>query len=456
MNVFATASFVYGNFSRWQLWFDNPNKAAVLFACLALVALAWGFRCLEASGIGDCQRRVRVSLSVWFAALLGVFFSGFVYMLLHTFSRGGLLAFGVGALVVAGRRMWRHAFLLALLAVLACMPLGWSAAGRLMASSPGRDASVGNRLVLWQTVPRMMADAPGGWGLGNAGAAFMSWYQPVERRENYRTLVGSHVTWLVEFGRMGRVAYIVGWLSVLGACGVFCFRRKDGLPLALWLCLGTAAVFSSVAEAWEVWVLPVAAFVPVVLSVWRRCATVVGVSALIGLAFVEGIEFVGRRQAADAVVRIVRDRAGGRTVVGVDAGEVGGCPRSWIVYDATVLGGPSFGRVLRANIKDLRDGPWGVADTLDAVPAHARRLAVCGKSAAGGVPSLGRFAHLADVRVLSPEKPQAWLAAKAGDVAPKVFCGEFSAACPDDDLPGVTVVPGARDYLPEWPRHAFR
>ena len=36
-----------------------------------------------------------------------------------------------------------------------------------------------------------------------------------------------------------------------------------------------------------------------------------------------------------------------------------------------------------------------------------------------------------------------------------VFCGAFAAACPPEDAEGLTVVPGAADYLPDWPRLAF-
>ena len=66
-----------------------------------------------------------------------------------------------------------------------------------------------------------------------------------------------------------------------------------------------------------------------------------------------------------------------------------------------------------------------------------------------------RFASLADVRVLSPNRPSDWLATRREGLRVRVFCGEFASACPTEDVEGLTVVPGAADYLPGWPQLAF-
>jgi len=57
------------------------------------------------------------------------------------------------------------------------------------------------------------------------------------------------------------------------------------------------------------------------------------------------------------------------------------------------------------------------------------------------------------VRVLSPKKPRAWLAQPSPRI--RVFCGELSPSCPPEDINGLVTIPGASDYLPEWPRLAF-
>lgn len=444
MSLFAADVFTYAGAVRWQLWFDNPNKAAVLFACLALVALACA---------GAARRR-------WMMYSGYALFSAFCYALLHTFSRGGLLALAAGSIAVLAFRGRRLVPLLAVVACLMALPVGRSALGRLAKAAPGRDASVGNRMVLWQAVPRMVADAPGGWGLGNSGASFMSWYQPVERRENYRTLVGSHFTWLVELGRWGRLAYVAGWLFVLGGCGIYCLRRRQGLPLALWLVLGTASLFSSVAEAWELWVLPAVALVPVVGAIrarhqWVVCGWGLGAACVLGGVALAGLEMIGARQGGNGCPRIMRDGEAGRTVVSFQGRDRDvGLPHSWIVSDAGALGGASFGRVLRAWAKGACD-IYGIADSVEAVPDCARHLTLCGKAAMLEPSELARFAHLEDVCVLSPEKPDGWLAAKIGSKTCHVVCGEFSASCPADDYPNLTVLPGVGDYIPDWPRYAF-
>jgi hypothetical protein len=74
------------------------------------------------------------------------------------------------------------------------------------------DASVGNRFMLWRAGLAMAHDCPGGWGAGNSGAAFMEWYQPLDRQEGYRTMVNAPLTLLVEHG----AAKFFGGLLVVG------------------------------------------------------------------------------------------------------------------------------------------------------------------------------------------------------------------------------------------------
>ena len=132
-------------------------------------------------------------------------------------------------------------------------------------------------------------------------------------------------------------------------------------------------------------------------------------------------------------------------------------PTGWIVCDAAKMGGPAYGRNLRAfaDTPDGRGRAYGLAGNLAAVPKDVRRLTLCGKAADGGPGSLACFASLADLRILSPSHPDEWLAARREKPFIRVFCGEFSPVCPPEDAEGLTVVPGAADYLPDWPRLAF-
>ena len=79
------ADFFYNGVARWQLGFDNPNKAAVLAVELILVGLA----------LVAATRRLVLRV---LGAVLTV---GSLYVLLHTFSRGGMVALAVAAVPLA-------------------------------------------------------------------------------------------------------------------------------------------------------------------------------------------------------------------------------------------------------------------------------------------------------------------------------------------------------------------
>jgi hypothetical protein len=118
------------------------------------------------------------------------------------------------------------------------------------------DRSITHRIELWKVAPRMIMDAPGGWGLGNAGQAYMEWYQPLERTEFYRTLVNSHLTWLVELAWPWRVLYLLGWSTVLALCWPTTRESWLIVPFAVWVSFAIGAFFSSVAESTWLWIVP--------------------------------------------------------------------------------------------------------------------------------------------------------------------------------------------------------
>lgn len=412
---------------RCSFFFANPNMAAVLFVQLAVAG-----RCL-------CPRFPRAGAALAFLASLAVVLTG---------SRGGFLALAVGFALLecvkgaALRGRWRNAFfrrrgaLAASTAIVAALVLlaalfASGLAGRFAAMP--RDGSVTNRLALWKAVPRMMADAPGGWGLGRSGAAFVDWYQPLDRHEEYRTLVGSHQTLLVEFGTLGRILYLFAWLLVLTVA--FRHARKSGNAnaAAQWSALAVAATFSSVLEIWGLWIIPVIAFVPVVrdLRAWRLGAwTWSGLAAgalvpiLCVMAFARG-----ERRFEDS----------GRLSRSVPA-EVSGT--RWLVPDARVLG-RHWPRRVRAT-----DACLCTAETVEMVDADAGELTVCG---ANRRVARERFPHLRRVIYLSPRfRPLV-----CDPSFERIVVGEFASDVPDAPPPGVTVVPGLADYLDPGPTFRF-
>lgn len=423
---------------RLTLGFDNPNKAAALLACLALVGLAGALRARRAS-----------------SALFGGLFAALAGLgLVLTSSRGGLLAFLCGAafVVAANRRTLTGRRLVSLLAGFAAVVGLLLACGnpqRFRPNVPVTDQSVANRLLVWRTAPCLMADAPSGWGLGNAGAAFRSWYQPLDRHEDYRTLVSSHLTWLVELGRGGRLAYAAAWMFVLALGALRLKLCRDALPLAVWACLGVAAQFSSVGESIVLWLMPAALLVPAVATFCSPAAapfrrTCLGVALIGGTALVTSLESVGRRFRPTGIPPVAND--GVRLVVG------SGQPVGWIVLNGAVMGGGGYGRRLRAHAAGRPDAAYGVARSLADVPADVERLAVCGETRELAA-RLPQFARLKSLRILSPADLNVRIASKGLDV--KAFIGEFAPNCPPDDRPGLAVVPGCGLYLPDWPAYAF-
>lgn len=444
MTFFSAEEFFYQGVSRWSFGLDNPNKAAAVLAFLLLLLL----------GLAVRGRRE------WIRWCAGAAMALIGYGLVRTFSRGGLVAFLVGALVLlvglrkslfSGRR-WLPVLLAAFALAGAAACTGF--AGRVANSSPTEDASVGNRLAIWRNVPSMMVDAPGGWGLGSAGDAFMGWYQPLDRHERYRTLVNSHFTWLVELGWSGRFAFVWAWLLAFGIGVVQWRARGDPLPFAVWTGFAAAAFFSSVAENWIVCVVPAAALVPAVRTFCAakgaRRVTLVATLLASGL-LLSVFAVLGTFCRPSDVMPVHRSLDGTRLTVGV------GMPVDWIVCDEATMGGAVYGRVLR----DFMQAPegcgraCGIADDVAAVPADVHRLALCGRSADAGPGVLARFTSLEGVRVLSPNRPADWLAARGERPYIRVYCGEFASSCPEEDVDGLTVVPGAADYLPNWPQLAF-
>ena len=179
--------------ARLDIGFGNPNKTAALFAMLAVWTLSRAVR----------SSRAWLAWTFWIAtSALGV-------MLALTGSRGGVVAFAAGAAVVGAanlKSMLRLSRILPVVLIVAALVGAAFASGlsaRMSKIAPGDDESVEHRLVIWRAAPAMIHDAPCGWGKGNAGEAFTNWYQPLDRRERYRTLVNSHLTELVERGWLG-------------------------------------------------------------------------------------------------------------------------------------------------------------------------------------------------------------------------------------------------------------
>lgn len=423
--------------SRLRLWFENPNMAAVLLAEIAVVAMG-------------LEREFRKGQ--WTILARGVKFVAGVAVLL-TASRGGLIALFAGAFVMGAgvRDRSRRAMILGLTAVLALVAALSLPRFRAFAT----DRSVLNRLDVWRSVPQMMRDAPEGWGSGEAGLAYMNWYQPLARTERYRTLVSGHFTALVERGEAGRVTYLLAILAILWIGGEYLRKGGRPLPLALWTVFGVSACFSTTTEEKMLWALPLAGtcvWSGFVRREWRRLGVFVVLAGMIAFALVKGIEGIRLSSPSSDGLRIRSPRSG---VVIVGDGPVA----CWLVADPAVLGGSDYPRAFRGALSSLpATAAWGVTECLARVPDQVETLVLSGERAEvvmdAGV--LARFENLAEVRLISPtfDVTRRQVAVRSG-VKTRTLYGEFASECPVADAQDVKVAWGAGRYVPSWAKFAL-
>jgi hypothetical protein len=238
-------TFFYRGIPRLDWGFENPNMTAALIAMLAVATI----------GAGLIWKRV-----FW---LLAVVSCGLIIALIHTLSRGGMVAFIVGTLcmIIAIRPSLSRPKIIGvamMILVLVLYSYHMGGAARYIQGLNGvEDRSIGNRWLIYRAVPRMILDAPGGWGMNQAANAFHQWYQPEGRTETYSTLVNSHFTWLVEWSTWKRLLYGFAWALIL----VFTWPRKEypwwGTVFGVWVTLFIAACFTSVGHRLWIWPFPV-------------------------------------------------------------------------------------------------------------------------------------------------------------------------------------------------------
>lgn len=252
--------FFYDNL-RWNFGFDNPNKAAVVFASLVPLVFV-------ALLVFLLQRRRGVR---WIgSAVCGIFLTLCLLFLSLTYSRGGgvavvaALAYTLFAMRRSALRaeIWRKvgrcwvAIGIGAVMLLGCLGIGARARDGL----GGFDESVFNRVILWKSALQMFYDCPSGVGAGRSGEIFSQWYQPTGADEKYRTMVSSYLTFLCERGAF----FFFVLCSVSG--GLWAWTRPAGqshgrmmLVVALRasiLAFLIAGIFSTTMEEPLVWVVP--------------------------------------------------------------------------------------------------------------------------------------------------------------------------------------------------------
>lgn len=414
----------------WGL--GNPNKTAALIATL-MVGL-WALSYIRKWG--------------FWVALTG--FMGLGICLVHTFSRGGVVALFIGLVpvLVMAPRPWpwkRIAGVVASVWIIIGFSIFLQAHERLGQGIAQEDRSISNRLKLWKSTPEMMLDAPGGWGLGNSGKAYMDWYQALDQHEPYRTMVNSHLTWLVEFGWPARFLYIAGWCAIFLVCLPDARSRWLSVPFGVWLAFFISAIFSSVAEEPRIWVIPVLMLVAAVAwraktAIWpRRLAWIVPpTSALIILLLIPAFwRGTGIQRTSSAVVM----------------GE--GAPAIWIVSDEKVLGS-RYGRTLRTFKESLQGACLGLVDDLEKIPDVSDiTLILTGKFTSDPSEAHQKMAGADSILLVNPAiypqeisgieemdgKLQVWM----GDFVQTPACQSWAGGFNSQKMAGIG------DFVPDWP-----
>lgn len=414
--------FFFEDMSRWQLWFDNPNKAATFLVEISVIGLILG-----------------TSKRLWKSVVGLILFLVSSAALVYTFSRGGFVAWVMLSVFLLWKHIREHGcglrfsmiFMAMILVVATSLSVGLSR--RMMHGVSGSDMSVNNRIEVWSAAPKMLWDAPLGWGFGNSGKAYVDWYQPLHRDEQYRTLVNSHLTWMVETGWLGSFAWVLGWSVLLfGAYKIGC-DSGSWMCFAEWLCLFITGAISSVMECPWLWIIPVTAFLlevkkgPKVFWGYLTSAFSLGtVLALLVVVLTLGCAWLSER-------RVFVSKKG-KVVSSNGIGSV-----CWVVSDELALGGVHFPRVLRSAKAESVLVPFNIVQDASFIPSEAEFVMFCGDAEAKG--RKGRQQTI----WLSPSSAEG---ITAEDV---VITGEFSAFTEAVCGAKVVVVPGVSDFIPTWP-----
>lgn len=442
---------------RFKMWFRNPNAAGGLLACLALLGVALF--------LGGGKVRIGLGALVSVAALVG---------LVLTASRGGLVAFAAGFAVLIALSFLRRAVqpagrrilvvlavsVLTVGAVLSCK--GTRLLTRSLAGGAADRGKGSDRISIVSSSLRMMADAPGGWGVRNAGPAYSNWYQPMGGNTWQVTLVSDQLTRLVGYGWLGRGLWIFGWVAVFSLFWTFARRGFAPGGVAVWLALAVASSFNLMLSEFALWILPllyggwfVFRMVRGEFRAWRAYAKALAV-AVGASAVALGILFAVCTGVSPVEPRI--HYADGAVTVGA------GKPEICVVDDGEVLGGLYAENLLRRHYIRHPQAPAAVyCRSLGRVPAGCRRLVLAGRQAKNYLTLLecGMAPSARELAFVSPpfapkDLPQTSLA----NVNVGVLLGEFAARYVDVYGEGphpawVTLVKGAELYIPDWPDYVI-
>lgn len=434
----------------------NPNHSGCLYVGLALLALL-----------------LSMSSSCWARAAGYAMFVGFAVLVLLTQSRGSLLGLGTGAAVfimprigsvIRSRRFW------AAVAVLAVVLAAWFCVfGQGMwsrgFSGGALDWSNAVRVDMWMAAPRMMADAPGGWGFCGAGHAFMGWYMPSSAYCLTGSLMNDHLTLMTDHGWCFRWMYLFVVFCLFGAGWLALRVRGNAVPLSVFSAYAVMIWFNPALDEPGLSAIPVIATclsLPAVRRIRKRPAVKFLCSASLASAVVCGSIFVMGSNSP---------RRGDQVAVYADGNRVlinGKNPEIWVVDDGRgALGGVLVARDIRDFYLSQPSVPsMGLVRSIDDLPERGiSRLVLAGKAANDWLLKLSedesyrRYLPKSVVFVSPPFNPSEVPSAVVALCRPVLVVGEFAALFRDEYSgslpPWVKVIPGMEKYIMQWPGYAL-
>ena len=429
---------------RLRLWFKNPNLAGGLMALSALFALGLLF------------------LRKWPLKIVGAAMAlAFLALLVKTESRAAMLAFGFGCGLVALVRIKSLLSWKVLVPLFLCVGLfgGYMAlqknSSRFTTEMFKEGSSSLSRVPIWMEVPRMIADAPGGWGVGNSGKAYIRWYQDKSTclLEN---LVSGHCTFLVEHGWWLRFAYLFLWVFSLLVLFRVAWHGRNPMPFAVVGAFALMGMFHPAIYAWELWVLPILSCAAIVLKGlnWRHGIVSAWIAGGVATLLCIGILAEGKWCCA-AKKKIPISCQGDATSINSDR------PELWVVDDDYVLHG-GYWWLMGKEMRDwcaheMATRSVGHTFSLQSVPDSCKRLVVVGEACETFCREWHQFGAnhkaLTDVTLLSPPFSAESI---SGDIQQKcklrIIQGGIVArianykAKPEN----LKIVAGASLYIPNW------
>ena len=434
---------------RLRFPFENPNHSGALYCQLALLAIAAAIA---------FRGKTRIAASAAAAA--------FFVCIVLTGSRGSLVGFAAGLLPAAvfrfraalrSRVFWIS--VAAAVAATACW-FGLLHSDHLLRGFSGGGLGWSNaiRLDMFRLAPRMMVDAPEGWGFVGAGRAYFDWYQPIDDMYMTGSLMNDHLTTLANCGWAGRFLYFLAASLFFFLSFSFARREKSLMPASVLFATAVMSCFNPLLS--KNWLLAVPAFAACRLAVQafnvrgRRLVVLSGSSLIAAVALTLAVFCAGSLTPPPDGLRIA---ATGRQV------RVSGMqPAAWIVDDGQgALGGIFACKDLREFYRFLPGSPSvGYVRSIKDLPERGiRRLVLSGKAANDWLLRLSeepeaRKSLPSEVTFVSPPfAPSEIPGALFHFCRVRVVVGEFAARFQPEygkSLPFVEIVPGMERYILRW------